>query len=151
MAQSQTDSNVREHQLLATLAELAQETDRRLHALAEGTRAVVDDACLALWLGLDELAARWEKAQGAVDTARVRAHLAKADASDAAQALRDRLRVLERRSHDLKVRAERRAIDALDVIASTSRDLAARLDERPSTRYGGPSDDGDANDFDGRA
>lgn len=151
MTKYQTHSNVRERQPLAALAELLQETDQLFHGLAEETRAVVDDACLALWLGLDEIAARWEKTQGAIDAARVRAHLAKADAADAVHALRGRLRVVERRSHDLKVRAERRAIEALDVIATTCRDLAARLDERPTTRYGGPSDDGDADDFDGRA
>lgn len=100
------------------------DTDARLHDLSNRAARATDESSLAVYFALRDLDDKWLKAQGkllsqlaklkafeqsahtATDTARVRAHLARAEALDSVESMLGRLKRIERRLHDFKVKAE---------------------------------------------
>ncbi len=107
------------------------DTDARLHQLSSKAAKATDETSLAVYFALRDLDVKWSKTQGkllkqldklkaldqkahtATDTARVRAHLARAEALDSVEAMLGRLKRIERRLHDFKVKAERGSRKAL--------------------------------------
>ncbi len=101
------------------------ETDAHLHQLSRKAAKATDETSLAVYFALSDLDVKWAKAQvklmkqvdklklidqkahTATDTARVRAHLARAEAVDAVDAMLERLKRIERSLHAFKVKAER--------------------------------------------
>lgn len=99
------------------------ETDAKLHELSAKAARATDETSLSVYFALRELDDKWCKAQDALlkeleklkaveqkvrtatDSAKVQAHLARADAVDAVEAMLGRVRRIERRLRDFKVRA----------------------------------------------
>jgi hypothetical protein len=144
--------------LMSFVAEL----DAALHELSEASLKAADESTLAVYLGLKELDDRWTKAEKGLlaqvaklhgleqkaralsDTAKVRAHLGKADILDAAQEVREKLQIVQRRLHSIKVKGEGDVSQVLKSLASSCNELARRLDDGPAavdTKDGGQADD----------
>lgn len=121
------------------------EADASLHELTAKASRAANESSLAFYFELMELERKWSgledklltqidhlkvlelKAQAASDRAKIKVHLAKADARDVAADLRQRLVMIERRLEVLKTRAEGQSAHALARVRAAFDRLNARL------------------------
>lgn len=131
----------------AALDTFLHETDKKLSKLTTRAVQTVDESHLTVHLGLMELDSSWEKFQSKlakqVDTlrrlegkakaisgeARLQAHLAKEEVIASADRTRERVRLVERRLHSIKVKSESEASAALTRLSESCASLSRRLQE----------------------
>jgi type II secretory pathway component PulK len=125
--------------------EFLEKADAKVEELSAAIASASGEARVQARLGLMELADSWKEAQSglgkqigrmkqaaakamtAVDTAKVRTHLAKVDAADAVEDMRVRLQRIEQRLETLVARGEEQTRDALDRLSKSCHELSKKL------------------------
>lgn len=129
----------------AGLAVFLHDIEAKLETYANAAGTLRDEANLQVNLGLRELEQKWsevqeslmhqgaklrmleQKALTAAGELRVQANLGHAEAMDAARELRAKLTQVERKVHNLRVKANMEARQALNAMATKCQDLSNRL------------------------
>lgn len=125
--------------------EFLEKAEAKVDALSASIASASGEARVQAHLGLRELADTWKEAQSglgkqigrmkqaaarahtAVDTAKLRTHLAKVDAADAVEDMRARLQRIEQRLEALVARGEEQTRDALDRLSKSCHELSKKL------------------------